>query len=272
MTDGRYTLRASITLEASMALPLFIFFFVNIMTLFNIVKVQSDMEAALHQTGSEMSLMAFDVMFGKEAILGEDQDDLSGISAAAGILYAKNEIEGRLKDKKGTECIKGGIGGVTFLGSKILTDGDVIDIVMDYRVKPMIPLIGFKAFGAESRYFGHAWTGYDISNGLYVEGAEDEFVYVTEHGEVYHRSVDCEHLHLSIRSLDFRKLKSERNKDGKKYYPCEYCGSGIGGGNVFITTYGDRYHSSVNCPGLKRKIYTIPLSEVGGRRCCSSCG
>ena len=43
-------LSGSMTVEASLALPLFIFFFVNIMAMFNIVKVQSDLEAALHHT------------------------------------------------------------------------------------------------------------------------------------------------------------------------------------------------------------------------------
>ena len=63
-------LRGSMTVEASMALPLFIFFFVNIMTLFNILKVQVDIEAALHQTGSELTLRAFDIRFGKESLSG----------------------------------------------------------------------------------------------------------------------------------------------------------------------------------------------------------
>ena len=53
-------LTASMTLEASIALPLFLFFFANILMLFNIIKIQCDIEAALHQTGSEMMLLAFD--------------------------------------------------------------------------------------------------------------------------------------------------------------------------------------------------------------------
>ena len=97
-------------------------------------------------------------------------------------------------------------------------------------------------------------------------------VYVTEYGEVYHRSIDCEHLRLKVQSVSFDELSHLRNNDRKKYYACEYCGENIGGGNVFITGYGEKYHSSINCLGLKRKIYTIPISEVGGRRPCSTCG
>ena len=53
------SLTASMTVESSIALPLFIFFFANILVMFNIIKVQSDLEAALHQgeTGYALSRM-----------------------------------------------------------------------------------------------------------------------------------------------------------------------------------------------------------------------
>ena len=104
-----------------------------------------------------------------------------------------------------------------------------------------------------------------------TEGSEEEMVYVTEHGEVYHRDVDCVHLKVKVSSVAMKELSHLRNNDGKIYYSCEYCGGNVGSGNVFITGYGTRYHTSVSCPGLKRKIYTIPISEAGGRRACSSC-
>ena len=265
-------LSGSMTVEASLALPLFIFFFVNIMTMFNIVKVQSDMEAALHQTGSEMSLMAFDLRFGERSFGMEGGSAVDTLAGAAGIFYAKEQVRMYLGDGINYSCVTDGFEGMSFLQSKVMFGNDIIDLVVDYKVHPMIPLIGFKEFGVESRYYGHAWTGYDISSGLEIEGLDEEMVYVTEYGEVYHRSIDCEHLRLKVQSVSFDELSHLRNNDRKKYYACEYCGENIGGGNVFITGYGEKYHSSINCLGLKRKIYTIPISEVGGRRPCSTCG
>ena len=124
----------------------------------------------------------------------------------------------------------------------------------------------------EGRYYGHAWTGYDLTDGFENEEITEEMVYVTERGEKYHRDIDCRYLHVSARSVGFEEAKGLRNKDGSRYGACEYCGEGIAGGNVFITDYGNRYHSRVDCAGLKRKIYTIPISEVGGRGPCSGCG
>ncbi len=263
----------SMTVEASMVLPLFIFFFVNIMTLFNILKVQVDIEAALHQTGSELTLLAYDLRFGKEKLKGDDDSGVvDAIAGAGGIVYARSKIQQYLGEGIDKSCISGGFNGISFLQSQVLMGNDIIDLVMDYKVHPMIPVIGFKEIPVEGRFYGHAWTGYDISMGLVTEGTEEEMVYVTENGEVYHRDVDCVHLKIKVESVDKKDLSHLRNSDGKIYYACEYCGGNVGAGNVFITSFGTRYHTSVSCPGLKRKIYTIPISEAAGKRPCSSCG
>ncbi|MBP5291757.1 MAG: hypothetical protein J6Y90_03985, partial [Lachnospiraceae bacterium] len=162
----------AMTVEASLALPLFIFFFVNIMTMFNIVKVQSDMEAALHQTGSEMSLMAFDLRLGEAGIGAEGGGVSDALAGAAGIFYAKEKVRKYLGDGINFSCVTDGFDGMSFLQSKVLLGNDIIDLVVDYKVHPMISMIGFKEFGVESRYYGHAWTGYDISYGLEMEAPE----------------------------------------------------------------------------------------------------
>ena len=261
------------TVEASFVLPLFIFFFVNIMALFNITELQSEIEGALHQAGSELSLMAFDLKFGEGVVMGErGAAGIDAIAGAGGVLLAREDMRRTLGDRIDRSITYGGFDGISFLQSKVLLHGDIIDLVLDYRVRPLIPLIGFRDIPIEARYYGHAWTGYDISGGFEADEEGEEMVYVTEHGEVYHRDIDCVHLRIKFRSVGFSELDVLRSLDGSRYYPCEYCGGAIGAGNVFITDYGNRYHSTASCRGLKRKIYTIPISEVGGRRPCSACG
>ena len=260
-------LSASMTLEASIALPLFIFFFVNIIGAIEIIRVQSEMEAVLHQVGNEVTIKAYDIREGED-LIGTGGGILeTGALSGYAIYQVKSELEERLAHN----AVMDGVGGVNMLSSRIMTSGDIVDIVVDYRVHPIIPLIGFKDFMVESRYYGHAWTGYDISGAGDCEEIQEEMVFVTEYGEVYHRDVGCKYLKPKVRSVPYSQLETVRNRDRKIYYCCEYCAEGVAGGDVFITDYGERYHTSVSCPGLKRKIYTVPISEVGGRGPCSGC-
>ncbi|RKM54989.1 hypothetical protein D6853_12215 [Butyrivibrio sp. X503] len=265
------SLAASMTVESSIALPLFIFFFVNILVMINIIKVQSDLEAALHQAGNRICLLTYDEREAADTFLG-DSDKVDIAAGVASVFYAKELVHEYLGTGVDKSCVTDGFSGMSFRNSRIMMGNDIVDIVVDYRVHPLIKLIGFKEFPVEGRYYGHAWTGYDITGEGGAERPEEEMVYVTEHGEVYHRDVNCKHLKLSVHTINYESVKNARNADRAKYYACEYCAKRISAGSVFITDYGDRYHSSISCPGLKRKIYTIPISEVGARRPCSSCG
>ncbi|MBR4667219.1 MAG: pilus assembly protein [Butyrivibrio sp.] len=268
----RKWLSGSMTLEASIALPLFIFFFLNIMSAIWIIQIQSELEAALHQTGSEVMQLAYDVREGEDA-LSLDEEGIVGIAEMAILRgYAVSGVNDYMGDKLKDNPVMDGIGSLSFLSSKVLQGNDIVDIVVDYKVHPIVNLVGFKGFDVQSRFYAHAWTGYDIEGVSGGERPQEELVYITEHGEVYHRDISCRYLKSGIRSIAYAALSSERNEDGKKFYPCEYCGKSVAGGNVFITKYGTRYHSRVDCQGLKRKIYTVPISEVGGRRPCSACG
>ena len=264
------SLPASVTVEASLVLPIFIFFFANIMVMFNVIKVQSDLEAALHQTGNEIAVRAFDIAFAEDAAgLESDAGVVKGVMSVA---YASSKIREYLGSGADKSCIDGGLGGLGFMRSDVREGGDIIDIVFNYKVKPLIPVAGFNKFPVEGRYYGHAWTGYDIIGAGENALNEEEMVYVTEHGEAYHRNINCSHLRLSVKSTSLSGIDKLRNKDRSKYYPCEYCARNISAGDVFITDYGNRYHGRVDCAGLKRTIYTIPISEVGARHPCKDCG
>ncbi|MCD8097772.1 MAG: hypothetical protein LUE31_07035 [Lachnospiraceae bacterium] len=116
-----------------------------------------------------------------------------------------------------------------------------------------------------------AWVGYTGES--FDAGGGEQIVYRTPDGEVYHLSCDCSYLALSVRSLVFSALSEERNDSGSRYTACEYCvGDGAANALVYITDYGDCYHNSRSCRGLKRTVMGVPLSEVSGLRCCSRCG
>ena len=95
---------------------------------------------------------------------------------------------------------------------------------------------------------------------------------MTDYGLVYHKSMNCSYLELSIQAVSASEIENLRNESGGKYHPCESCGEeAVTGGRVFITNYGNRYHTSLDCNKVKRNIYAVPLDEVYGLGGCSKC-
>ena len=111
------------------------------------------------------------------------------------------------------------------------------------------------------------WTGEDITE-------ENEMVYITKYGKVYHRSKECSHLVINIEETSVALVKLKRNDYGKKYSRCAYCArKGLDAlATVFVTTDGDKYHASLSCGGLTRRIIEVNIKDVGNRKPCSSCG
>lgn len=104
------------------------------------------------------------------------------------------------------------------------------------------------------------------------KGNEDgQIVYITEKGTVWHSDYQCSYLQLSIQYVQYSELKNMRNEGGGKYHKCEQCVYGQAMNGVYITSYGNRYHNSLNCSSLKRTIRAVHKSEVAGRGGCSKC-
>lgn len=114
-------------------------------------------------------------------------------------------------------------------------------------------------------YYVRSWTGYRRSED------EDDYVYITKTGHVYHRNRSCYHLLITIKTVLKAKIESFRNQNGAKYYPCENCGKNAGE-QVYITPEGNRYHSRKNCKNLLRFIHRVTLSSVkDSHRPCKNC-
>ncbi len=111
------------------------------------------------------------------------------------------------------------------------------------------------------------WTGADISQ-------PEQIVYITKTGTVYHKSKECSHLKLHIQRAEYREISAMRNQNGEKYTPCEKCVRGTLNefSNLFVTTDGNRYHTTLQCSGISRYIIEISIDQVGDKKPCSECG
>lgn len=260
--------KGSMTLEAAFVLPFFLFAVINVLFAVTIIGTQSRINAALHQVGNKMAFAGYAYEHTVGNILPEQ---LSGVALTE--LYAKGQIIKYVGSSYLEQsCIVNGSGGISLAGSSVMESGDIIDLKVSYRVKPLIALMGFDGFSMTQRYYGKAWTGYDVTKQVSDMTEDDPMVYITETGTVYHVDRSCVYLNPSIEALSMEEVDGRRNRAGGKYYPCEICGKIAGSDEIYITSQGSRYHTLLNCSGLKRTIYTVPLSQTGGRGRCSKCG
>lgn len=259
--------KGSMTLEAVLVVPLFLFAVLNLYAAVGLITIHVKLETAMHQTGLSMSRMAY--AYHKVA---EGYDFLESETADIGfnLLYVSEKIKEIVGESSLDQTgIAGGAEGISFLHSSV-TEPDILDLTAVYQTRMFFLPESFSSFWMVNRARLKKWTGYDntASRSVY----EEQIVYVAENGTVYHRFRECSHLRLSISQVMEEALPTRRNQNGMVYRACELCASDPADGYWYITEDGSRYHSTLNCGGLKRTVYEIPLSQAAGMAACSRCG
>lgn len=255
MSKKRFFIRGSITTETAIVLPLFIFLLVNVITLFQMISIHTSLDSALTQVGREVSAYACFQEAYENVFLTD--------------VYVKERVIQTVgRDVINDSVIVGGTAGIVLWRSEVSEENDVIDLVMTYRVRPVFPIFDVGEMTLINRCYIKAYTGYEKEE----YGGDRNRYYVAENGEVYHLQRSCTHLQLSISMLNMNELASARSSDGSRYYPCEVCyDAGQSVNRVYITTQGNRYHSSVACTGLKRTVYVISARGIGNKSLCTRC-
>lgn len=258
------TTAGSMTVEASLVVPLLLFAIWNLISVIEIYRLQSNLSYALHATAKDMAVYAHTY----EKVKGQENSFVESLGLT--YLYAQGQVEEKAgKTYLDTSPIADGAGGIGWMRSRILKD-DCIDLIATYEVEPAISILGFGDFGMYSRMRTRAWTGYDNASATVGQG-EERLVYITPNGEVYHMKKGCSYLRLSIRAVTKEELVTLRNQDRKIYDACRAC-DGTSKNTVYITDYGECYHASLRCSGLRRTIEAVPISQVGTRTKCQNCG
>ena len=263
-------IKASMAVEAAIAIPFFLFFLMNILFAFDMLRLHGNIMGAMHQAGNKMAFYgyAYRSGFGEEGLFSGEADSLI-LSEG----YARRKVINILgEDYLNHTCLASGTSGLHFIKSSVMKEDDRIELVASYKVKPFINIIGFPDMPMENRYYGRAWTGYDVAGRAGGGEGEDPGVYIAETGTGYHIARNCAYLNPSVEAVSKAMASELRNEEGGKYYSCGSCKGNNFQPVVYITSYGNRIHSSLSCSGLKRTVYTVHLSEVKGKGKCSKCG
>ena len=236
---------ASLTVEAALVFPLFLFVLVTVLSFFRVLQVTHLTSQALAQTGSQLSLTA-------------SQEEEAVVKAVG---HFQKEL---LKEDFTDSFLVGGRLGIGFDGTSL--EGEYVDVRIQYRVKLPVSLFGVGQIPIAQRVHMKKWTGYH-REGDTLENTEERLIYITPDGEVYHTTMECTYLRLSTQRMG----RTEALTAG--YTACLLCGEEPGlYSYCYVTEEGRRYHTSLSCSGLKRTVYLVRISEAEGRAACSRCG
>lgn len=239
-----FTSKGSLTLEAAIAVPMFLFAILCLAYLLEIMAIRTGVRNALYGAGKELAQQTY-----QERFLTADELEQK----------IKEQVKHQGVDPDNLDC----------KGTNCHWNTGILDLKVRYPVEIPIPMFWIPPVFCEESLRVKGWNGYVATIG---SGTSDQIVYVTDTGIVYHEDPDCTYLDLSIHAVSADELEEIRNLSGGKYYACEACGKRETDEELrYITDYGTRYHTTLTCKKIKRTIYAISLDEAYGLGGCSKC-
>lgn len=275
---SRLRLRGSMTIEAALVLPIFLFMLLSLAFVIEAVRLQLHIGCALGQTAKEMA--SYGYLYDELKNQGMKYNDNQGDNQGLNKYKINNEIitipslffaENRIKELAGEDYLNSSIlsgDGISLEGSKIMRDDRWIDLKVSYDIGLPFSIIPNAKLKITQSACSYVWTGHIDDNGGDVEA--ERIVYKTEYGSRYHLDPLCKYLDIKIKQIAEDNLSIARNASGAKYYPCNRCISGHYD-TYYITEYGSSYHSRSDCGAISRKIISLKQGEVNGLPCCREC-
>jgi len=259
--------KASYTIEAAIIMPLFITMMIFGVFLFRVIQVQTGVQQAIDISSRTMAVTLGNVLNEGESdkdVEPSEQNPSSEALLVATIAMSEAEI---LEKSVPAEFVDGGYAGFNFLESNV--EGNYIDLKVNYTMTFPVGLLGDYSFEVSQRARNRKWVGYDKAENT----VDSQYVYITDHGEVYHSSCNCTYLRPSVHRKPIEELATARNMGGAIYYECQRCKNTVAHDFVFLTDYGTAYHNDANCTEIKHNIKKVLYEEVKDTmRPCSKCG
>lgn len=236
-------LKGSMTLEIAVIFPIILFAIFSLVSLIDLVRIESCMNVAVCEAGNDISVKSY----------GNKNSPIRS--------KIKSFLENHLSNKDMER-----LSYTVLVSDDMISENGKIDFQVNYQIEMDRQFFGLKTVSLNTRYYGHDFCGFQKKE------EQEEMVYISDRETVYHVSRSCSHLNLTIYEVKKESLEFQRNQDGSKYKECDFCKKVQIQGNIYITPEGECYHNTRNCIGLTRTIYTVPLSTVSDKPKCTRCG
>ena len=271
--------KGSMTVEAALGFTLFLFFMALMAAPLSVMDTRRQVQAGLEAEGERIAQYAYAAAdfaeTGEPGLLSDlSRPDLLTDLSRSGLLSGFSReavcrtVENRVKTAEGT----GRAVDFSAAKSRILEDGETIDLIVDYAIRLPFPVFFLDEIPQQARCIRRAWTGKD---GLGAEGSgrgdeENEIVYMGKDGSRYHRSRTCHYLYNDLRAVSAAEVKDLRSQSGNRYRPCAVCG-GLGGTVAYVMPSGESYHFRKDCSSIAAYVRAVPLKSVEHLGACSYC-
>lgn len=253
----------SVSVEAALVLPLFIFALLSLFSLGESIRVRGIIYEGFHETAEYMAESSY--LYEGAAGAGKEEKASDMLSQGISLAAANHKLNDYIDDREAVcKYVNGGMSGI-YVTQAELGDDDYVYMKLYYSIEVDVPMLGKMDIPCREKIRQRAYLGYTKEND---EDSEGTYIYMAENGRVYHSSRKCYHIKLAIKQVDEETLRSSYSR----LTPCRLCARYKKGGAIYVTEDGDRYHYSLGCSGLKRTIYRVKKDECGVCRPCSACG
>lgn len=245
-----YPIKASMTLEAALVLPCFLFAMLGVISILDIMKIKGCMDVAVAEVGNQVAIESY----------------TEGINEWIIPFYIKNRINSFLEKNLSKADYEKVSKSIRITDLSVMEEENTFSFRVDYKIIPDFKILNFATSDLYATYYGHNWLGFK------EEREVETMVFLSNTAMVYHLDKSCKYLNTTIVEIPYVNLAKYRNNSGEKYKDCNFCNAMSIQSTVYITPEGSSYHTIRKCIGLTRSIHTVPLSTVKGKRVCSGCG
>ena len=274
------SLSASLTIEAALALTLFMFTVILLSVPMEILDTQRKVQTVLETTGRELEWLVYKTSHKvhqaeKESLNSSEKEENSEViefdiwTQVPSELILQAYLKEKIKAVAGNKVLD-----VSCAGSNVSEGGEWINLHASYQVRLPFSIFALDHIRLSSHSKKRGWIG--VAGGYFSKNVslekDEEWVYVGRDSTRYHISESCHYISNEITSVTYEDVKKLKNSYGVRYKACKSCGGNvIAKSVVYILPAGDAYHGNKDCSSLKYYVQKVRRSDVEYLGVCSYC-